>query len=558
MGFVGNRVLRKILGKKLPVLKKLGHYIPVDVPSITHQSCVGYAIKLYEHICSRYFQINTCEYLDTSKFVNDKKKNLLLSREEKERKIKEDILRFEADNAYILAFIDLVYYFSTNRILVVYVFDGKPTPIKIPTLKKRSKQRHIAGSRCIDIENIELSELNDGDIKEYLNLKRKSINSNINYDCIRKIAEVCGINTQMFIDYEADVICSYIIKKHNLESRVVTNDSDLLLFGCDNILTPVTYENPKSKAEFRQFHIDSILKYYREKADKVINNYSKKIKFKIESKDLTRDKLLDYCILRGTSYNFALISFNKKRDKKDDQKVEKLEKDEFEEVIFTYFVLSNFDVLTLLKSLAKKKELSPDHPQYDKQLGNFKIIDNAEKIHDLVKNYYRNKDVKVPEIDIMPKEPNKEKMIELLCGAYRFTLSFVEDLYEKLLTVYQLSKNSDENKYSYDDNKYSHDYEINSDSDSDNSRYDSDYPKKYDKYKDDKCVISSKMYNWNNYSKTYCIEENKEDCDQQFYYQVNNDNNDNNRLLKLNKKKKESMFLQGYSPRKKRPKGNKL
>lgn len=165
-----------------------------------------------------------------------------------------------------------------NRILSIlklgikplFVFDGKPPELKYNTINKRVKEK------CISKKRIEENN--------YINEKEKKKLIQNSFFINKKEIEDCKMLLEkMNIPYiqsleEADSQLAYLCKKNYID-YIISNDTDILIFGSKNIL-------PFFKSSNKEY--------------KIINKEVIKKKFDLEEDDIIKLGILlgnDYCIL---------------------------------------------------------------------------------------------------------------------------------------------------------------------------------------------------------------------------------------------------------------------
>ena len=113
----------------------------------------------------------------------------------------------------------------------IFVFDGKQPEIKIED-KYKNKKKEIKKK---------YNYMSDQEKKKYYHIKYGVTTKEIN-EC-KELLELCGI-TILNACGEADVICAELSKK-NIVSYVVTDDTDILMFGGKNILKNFSVDEKK-------------------------------------------------------------------------------------------------------------------------------------------------------------------------------------------------------------------------------------------------------------------------------------------------------------------------
>ena len=118
-------------------------------------------------------------------------------------------------------------------ILPVYVFDGKAPNLKNTTLENRTKIKLVAKEKLEKLEAIEtLTEENKKDIGKLMQ-QTTTIGKKEIKEC-KEILDLLGVP---YIDApgEADAELAYLVK-NNLVDYIVSEDMDLLTFGCTKLI----------------------------------------------------------------------------------------------------------------------------------------------------------------------------------------------------------------------------------------------------------------------------------------------------------------------------------
>lgn len=140
----------------------------------------------------------------------------------------EKLARGEETNGYVLYCLKYLRILQNAGVRPIMVFDGQHLPAKRETEEKRREQRKVARKRAAEL--LRLDRANEA--RNYL---RQCID--VTHDMALALIKECR---QMGVDcivapYEADAQLAYLnIKK--IVDFVITEDSDLVLFGCNKIL----------------------------------------------------------------------------------------------------------------------------------------------------------------------------------------------------------------------------------------------------------------------------------------------------------------------------------
>ncbi|XP_055304044.1 exonuclease 1 [Sitodiplosis mosellana] len=138
------------------------------------------------------------------------------------------LVRGEDTNVHIMYCVKYVQLLLSHNIKPILVFDGRHLPAKAETEAKRRESRKIAKQRAIEL-------MKKGQHKEAQNYLRRCVD--ITHEMALKLIQVCrALNVDCIVaPYEADAQLAYL-NKIGLADYVITEDSDLTLFGCRKIL----------------------------------------------------------------------------------------------------------------------------------------------------------------------------------------------------------------------------------------------------------------------------------------------------------------------------------
>lgn len=230
-------------------------------------------------------------------------------------------------------------------IMPIWVFDGKPPAIKNITLDERRSQKYKAHIKLLsqNLTDTERSKLE----KKTFTLSEKKINE------AKKILDYMGVSyVQAPEEAEAQ---GAALNKINHVYGFGTEDWDALLFGCKKMLRD--FSNKKKIMEINR--------------DKLL-----------ECLHMTKDQLIDLCIIMGTDYCPCIKGLNP---------ITAYEK----------FKKVNFNIHNFIENLKSEKK--------------YIIPENFLELWSQAKKYYLNALVVDPaEIKIKWSTPNYEKLIEFL------------------------------------------------------------------------------------------------------------------------------------------------
>ena len=175
------------------------------------------------------------------------------------------------ETLYITIFMNRIYYYLSNNIIPVFVFDGVPPVEKKETLKKRSNIKEKIKTKIDLLSNIELDDENKQKEINKLTNQLVYVNKYHILEC-KKLLTLLGIPFLNAPD-EAEKYCVFLYKK-KLVDYVVTDDTDVLTFSGNNIL------KTNIKNNIQEVNLNILLNKL---------NYS-------------NDKFVDFCILSGCDY----------------------------------------------------------------------------------------------------------------------------------------------------------------------------------------------------------------------------------------------------------------
>ncbi len=246
---------------------------------------------------------------------------------------KEIIMPCGTNVSHIHGLINSLTYYLKNGIIPIFIFDGKSPKIKEKKVEERKtilkenlkklKELEETKNNLTEIMNLKILEnelssntidtdseiifgtppenLIDDDLQkimdiqeEYKKIYKKSIILKDYYikDWI-EILELLGLPV-IKAEGEADPLCSFILKNNNDIYGIISDDSDMLVFG-----SPVLMRKSINQ-QFTVIRLDMLLDNISELLSK---EYNKKINF-------TLDNLIDFSILLGTDYGIFKLKEN--------------------------------------------------------------------------------------------------------------------------------------------------------------------------------------------------------------------------------------------------------
>ena len=241
--------------------------------------------------------------------------------------------------------------FLKKGITPIYVFDGKAPEIKNNTLEQRYNIKKLAQNELDKLEAIET--LSDDNIKKKKQLMQQTTTLTlVQVDECKQILKLFGLP---YIDApsEADPQLAYLIKE-NLVDYVISEDMDLLTFGCTKLI-----RNYGTKKNIKLINLEIILKDIK----------------------LSMKQFIDLCIMMGCDYSGTLNGIGMtrayellKKYKKIETILENIDENKISDN-FNYQMARNTFMNSPIKSL-NKKDLIVNPSNVDKLLE--LIIDEYE------------------------------------------------------------------------------------------------------------------------------------------------------------------------------------
>ena len=167
--------------------------------------------------------------------------------------------------SHILGLFNKTIELLNNKIIPVYVFDGKPPSLKNKTLENRRLLKKKA------LEKLLLATTEEDKIKY---LKRCSSITKDHWDQCRDLLTMMGV-PYVNAPEEADSQCAYLAKA-GLVDGVLTEDMDILTFGAPKIIRNLT----SFKTQTTEISLENILSYL----------------------ELNQSEFIECCILLGCDY----------------------------------------------------------------------------------------------------------------------------------------------------------------------------------------------------------------------------------------------------------------
>lgn len=177
-------------------------------------------------------------------------------------------------SSHILGLFNKIIVMLKNKIIPIFVFDGKPPELKYNVIKERRKRKLNALLRMTD-------DISDKEKIKYF--KRCVFISQKQYDDCKELLDIMGI-PYIQSPEEADSQCAYL-NKNNIVDGVLTDDMDILTFGSKYIYKNL-YSIKKSPSIIA---LDNVLEFL----------------------NLNYDEFVELCILMGSDYGKKInIDYN--------------------------------------------------------------------------------------------------------------------------------------------------------------------------------------------------------------------------------------------------------
>jgi flap endonuclease-1 len=332
--------------------------------------------------------------------------------------------------SHIHGLLNSLIYYLRNMIIPIFIFDGRSPEIKKKKIEERRNNLKINLKKLREIRNV-MKDLNNDDyisddnsdsnihekiifgtppdiinLEENINIedeneddiRRLSLEDNSEYHKIYKksiilkdyfiidwmeILELLGIPC-IRAEGEADPLCSYISNKNKYIFGIISDDSDMLIFGAPRIMRK-TY-NQKFK----------MIELY-----KLITTIESKLRLEIDHNIIFNEEdLVNFSVLLGTDYG----SFNLKKkyensydllkeyilNKNISEYIEDDELDKFN-LIKEYYMKNNFDDKYINNNIINEKPIwkKPKLMELKKRLLELDVDEEyIDKINQIFEEYY--------------------------------------------------------------------------------------------------------------------------------------------------------------------------
>jgi flap endonuclease-1 len=264
------------------------------------------------------------------------------------------------------------------RIRPVYVFDGKPHPLKAKTLEERQKRKELAEKEWKEA-------LEAGDIKKAKSKAQQT--SRVTDEIIKQSKELLDVLGIPYIQSpsEGEAQASYMVKKGDAYA-VGSQDFDCLLIG-----SPILVRNLTSSGRRKLPGKEAYTK---------INPYQIRLKSNLKTLGIKHKQLVDIAILIGTDFNDGIKGIGPKKS--------------------LNLIKKNGNIENVLATIGGEKI-----PTFDEIKTIRKIFLEPEITDDYSLDW--------------PGTDN-EKVIKILCDKHQFSRERVEPVLEKFSNVEQMMK----------------------------------------------------------------------------------------------------------------------
>lgn len=271
---------------------------------------------------------------------------------------------------HIHAIISYTNFLLRSGIKPIYIFDGKSPDLKKSTINDRITCK----KKAID----SLGNIIDKKSKEFIKNFSKS------YTFSKKEIKDCvGLLDLLNIPYiqsigEADIYCAALDMFNQNINGIITNDTDLLVFGAKKIMRKFSKKNV-----IEEINLDDIYDHMKFLANEIkINNNTYLIS------RVTHENFIDFSILLGTDYTPHIKGFNSSE-------------------LYELFVLNDFNLEKTVNKLNEIINTSVKKNDYDVPANFLNMAKSA-------KDYYlQTKNILLNDLDKQHfySKPNRDKLI---------------------------------------------------------------------------------------------------------------------------------------------------
>lgn len=316
------------------------------------------------------------------------------------RKNDKEILSNDGQNiSHLHGLINFVKYYLKNGTIPLLIFDGKSPAIKKNKIEERrltlqnnlNKLQNLNNMKLLNHSTNVLNYSTMSDINhKYAKINAKSIILKKYHiqDWIQ-LLDLLGLPVNR-ADGEADPLCSHVLKNNNNIFGIMSDDSDMLIFGA-----PILIKKSNNKC------------YTVIKLQKLLDEIAQLLRTEFNNDQIifTHDNLIDYSILLGTDYGTFKLNYVisdtyvilKKfvLNNKDYRQMISNDQHELFILIKKYYTTNNLNITDKYdKLLTKQIWLKPNFVEFKKRLLELKVNENYIDINISIINSYYLKSLK--------------------------------------------------------------------------------------------------------------------------------------------------------------------
>lgn len=189
--------------------------------------------------------------------------------------------KFSCDNIFS-AFINQIIHFLQNKIIPLYIIDGKAPSEKNDIINLRNNRKKKINEKIEFLKNQLKNDLLDKNLIIQKINKLNKVNYNLDANFLNILIQLFDIFNVPYIraDSEADILISDLYKR-DLIKLCLSEDTDLLTFGCKKVI-----------------------KIYKKKI------YEYDLDFILQKIDINYNQFIEICILFGCDYLKSNIKLN--------------------------------------------------------------------------------------------------------------------------------------------------------------------------------------------------------------------------------------------------------
>lgn len=156
------------------------------------------------------------------------------------------LYKFKMENNLIESIYLMISLFRSYNIIPVFIFDGKPPAEKKELLKQRKEKKKEAEERYNNLQeqlSDDLSKENEQYILDEMEYEKRNF-VKIKHEEIEEVKQLIRLYGVTYYDApgEAEELCALLLKK-NIVDGCISEDMDLLLYGCSKIYRYLSLAN---------------------------------------------------------------------------------------------------------------------------------------------------------------------------------------------------------------------------------------------------------------------------------------------------------------------------